>query len=288
MTPQDQEGFIPEFEREPTMEEQTIIDAAEDSKPKPWYMNPSAEESLTWIRKKIGVPEDAQMFSGDKTIAGQLHVICSHADGYMKYITSYKCNDKQGEIARQSVEIAQLNHQIAEVESQLVEVNDGEPVIAMPCSLNRKRREENASLRQQVSVLQSRLAETDVERNEKLTEQRQRLCAEHDETLAELSRVREVARSAIESAAHPADEDLCDEGWLDEHKFKIVDDGCWRIEICPSGLHITVTVDQEGGAKTLSIGWETSSYGASKIGLVYLLEDQPTKGRVRKLLEALS
>ncbi|MGH9931017.1 MAG: hypothetical protein ACREA9_17555 [Pyrinomonadaceae bacterium] len=78
-----------------------------------------AKESLAWIRKKIGVPEDAQMFTGKDTIAGQLHVIRSHSDGYMKYITAYKCNDKQGEIARQSVRITELESELAEAKQQI-------------------------------------------------------------------------------------------------------------------------------------------------------------------------
>ena len=87
-----------------------------------------AQEALAWIRVKIGVPPDAQMFKGEKTIAGQLHVICSHSDGYMKYITSYKCNDKQGEIARQSVRIAEL-----ETEKRALEQRCQAQYVGMKC-----------------------------------------------------------------------------------------------------------------------------------------------------------
>lgn len=57
-------------------------------------------EALAWIRKKLGLPEDAQMTTGQDTICGRLHVWDSHQHGYNAYITAYKCNDKQGEIAR--------------------------------------------------------------------------------------------------------------------------------------------------------------------------------------------
>lgn len=63
----------------------------------------AAEGDLAWIRKKIGVPPDAEMFTGQETIAGRLHVICSNSHGYLTYIVAYKCDDKQGEIARLTV-----------------------------------------------------------------------------------------------------------------------------------------------------------------------------------------
>lgn len=75
-------------------------------------------EHLAWIRTKLGLPPDAQMFSGHPTIAGAMHVVCSNADGYTRYIASYKCDDKQGEIARQSVEIERLRARVAELEGR--------------------------------------------------------------------------------------------------------------------------------------------------------------------------
>ena len=36
-------------------------------------------KALVWIRKKLGLPEDAQMFSGSDTIAGKLHNLCFDA-----------------------------------------------------------------------------------------------------------------------------------------------------------------------------------------------------------------
>lgn len=60
----------------------------------------SSSASLDWIRKKLKLPADAQMFSGENSIAGAMHVQEAHAHGYEKYIVAFKCNDKQGEIAR--------------------------------------------------------------------------------------------------------------------------------------------------------------------------------------------
>lgn len=61
------------------------------------------EESL-WIRKKLNLPADTPFVSGaGPTLAGSMHVVCDHAHGYMTYITAYRCNDKQGEIARLTV-----------------------------------------------------------------------------------------------------------------------------------------------------------------------------------------
>lgn len=71
-------------------------------------LSPTSGEALAWIRKKLRLPEDAQMFSGQETIAGRLHVWDSHQHGYMKYIEAYKCDDKQGEIARLSVRVREL------------------------------------------------------------------------------------------------------------------------------------------------------------------------------------
>lgn len=49
-----------------------------------------------WIRKKLGLPADAT--SGD--VYGRMHVWDSRQHGYMAYIVSNKCDDKQGAIAR--------------------------------------------------------------------------------------------------------------------------------------------------------------------------------------------
>jgi hypothetical protein len=66
------------------------------------------EYNLAWIRRKLGLPPDADMFSGDHTIAGMLHVWDSRQHGYQTYIEVHKCEDKQGEIARQAKRIMEL------------------------------------------------------------------------------------------------------------------------------------------------------------------------------------
>lgn len=72
---------------------------------------PADYEALAWIRRKLGLPADAQMFSGQTTIAGALHVLCSHAHGFDDYIRAHKCDDKQGEIARLTVQVRELEEQ---------------------------------------------------------------------------------------------------------------------------------------------------------------------------------
>lgn len=65
------------------------------------------EEAL-WIRRKLELPDDTEFLSGKQSLAGQMHVLCTHAAGYLKYIEAYKCDDKQGEIARLTVRNAEL------------------------------------------------------------------------------------------------------------------------------------------------------------------------------------
>jgi hypothetical protein len=69
-------------------------------------------EEAAWVRKKLGLPEDTPFVSGNgPTLAGMMHVVCSHAHGYETYIKAYKCDDKQGEIARLTVEVAALREE---------------------------------------------------------------------------------------------------------------------------------------------------------------------------------
>lgn len=74
--------------------------------------DPDTATALNWIRAKLKLPAESQMFSGEHTIAGALHVMAAHAHGYTTYIESYKCDDKQGEIARLTVENAALKEQL--------------------------------------------------------------------------------------------------------------------------------------------------------------------------------
>lgn len=67
----------------------------------------SNTEALAWIRKKLGLAADTEMFTGaPNTIAGAL--LCSDAHGMQTYIQAYKCDNKQGEIARLTVEVERL------------------------------------------------------------------------------------------------------------------------------------------------------------------------------------
>jgi hypothetical protein len=79
-------------------------------------------EEAKWIRTKLGLPENAPFagsFTADgtevPTLAGAMHVTCSHAHGYMTYIESHRCDDKQGEIARLTVENKKLRERVKEL-----------------------------------------------------------------------------------------------------------------------------------------------------------------------------
>ncbi len=80
-------------------------------------------EALVWIRKKLELPKDAEMFTGQDTIAGRLHVLCHQARGYVAYIEAFKCDDKQGEIARLTVRAEQAEAALAALQ-QSSEGND--------------------------------------------------------------------------------------------------------------------------------------------------------------------
>lgn len=62
-------------------------------------------EEAKWIRRKLNLPEDCGFLTGRPTLAGEMHVVCSHAFGYTEYIQAYKCDDKQGRIARLEVQL---------------------------------------------------------------------------------------------------------------------------------------------------------------------------------------
>lgn len=74
-------------------------------------------KNMAWVRAKLRLPEGSQMFSGHDTIAEMLHVWDSHQHGYMAYIEAYKCNDKQGEIARQAAKIRERELQLTELKA---------------------------------------------------------------------------------------------------------------------------------------------------------------------------
>ncbi len=64
-----------------------------------------------WIRAKLDLPEDCELLSGETSLAGTMHVLCSDAYGFREYIKSHKCDDKQGEIAR----LAAANKSLSDV-----------------------------------------------------------------------------------------------------------------------------------------------------------------------------
>lgn len=60
-----------------------------------------------WVRRKLDLPDDTEFISGQgKTLAGAMHVVCADAFGMLTYIRANKCDDKQGEIARLTVDLA--------------------------------------------------------------------------------------------------------------------------------------------------------------------------------------
>jgi len=53
----------------------------------------------------------------DFEIMGAMHCLVSDANSYHKYIVSYKCDDKQGEIARQHNRILELEKEVAHLKN---------------------------------------------------------------------------------------------------------------------------------------------------------------------------
>lgn len=77
-----------------------LLDAAATEK--------TASDMLLWVKKKLGLNESAS----DSDVYGAMHVWDHRQQGYTKYIESYRCEDKQGEIARLSKEVAELRFQL--------------------------------------------------------------------------------------------------------------------------------------------------------------------------------
>ena len=63
--------------------------------------NERLTEQRQWVCRKLGLPENATW----QILYGQMHITCSDAYGMKAYIKAYKCDDKQGEIARLSVQL---------------------------------------------------------------------------------------------------------------------------------------------------------------------------------------
>lgn len=70
------------------------------------------QDESAWVRNKLKLPEDTKLLSGEVTLAGTLHCLVSHANGYLKYIETEKCDNKAGEIARQFVLITELEQRL--------------------------------------------------------------------------------------------------------------------------------------------------------------------------------
>ena len=107
-----------------------------------------AKEEGIWIRDKLGLLDDATF--GD--VCGKMHVMESNARGFTKYIEAYKCHDKQGEIARQSVRILKLEAQLAEAKAENERVRLKASV--KEASLNAAR-EENAAKQKAIESMRS-------------------------------------------------------------------------------------------------------------------------------------
>ena len=67
-----------------------------------------AIHDIAWICRKLELPPGTQLVTGRPTIAGEMHVRCSEAHGYSAYVTSHRCDDKQGEIARLTARLTHL------------------------------------------------------------------------------------------------------------------------------------------------------------------------------------
>lgn len=76
-----------------------------------------AESEGKWIRTKLKLPEDAPMFSGN-SVAGQMHIVWHQSEAYKFYIESGKCDDKSGEIARQSLRASTAEARAKELEAK--------------------------------------------------------------------------------------------------------------------------------------------------------------------------
>jgi hypothetical protein len=71
-----------------------------------------------WVRVKLGLAIDTPFNEGEGamlTIA--LHQLTSEAHGYRAYIAAYKCDDKQGEIARLTVALKDAEERIEKLQA---------------------------------------------------------------------------------------------------------------------------------------------------------------------------
>ncbi len=92
------------------------------------------EESFKWVLHKIRTtwngykpPTDGR--NDDNDVKGSMQVLVAHAHGYEAYIAAFKCDDKEGEIGRQHVEIERLQKEVAVLRSQLNIANNTNPTL---------------------------------------------------------------------------------------------------------------------------------------------------------------
>lgn len=73
------------------------------------------EQEAAWVREKWNLPPDAS----DIDFYGAMNVGQSYAQGYETYITAFKCNDKQGKIARLTVRAEIAEHWVKQMKPVL-------------------------------------------------------------------------------------------------------------------------------------------------------------------------
>lgn len=77
------------------------------------------KEEADWVRKKLNLPVETTLTTTRPSLAGELHVLCADAHGMRTYINAYKCDDKQGQIARLTVELGVAHERIQELEGRI-------------------------------------------------------------------------------------------------------------------------------------------------------------------------
>lgn len=93
------------------------------------------KKESAWVRKKLDLPEDTPFVSGNSdTLAGAMHVVCAHAHGYITYIEAYRCDDKQGEIARLTVRAEAAESELAALKAK----GGADELTAVPASTQNK------------------------------------------------------------------------------------------------------------------------------------------------------
>lgn len=77
------------------------------------------DEEAEWVRRKLKLPPETTLLTTRPSLAGELHVVCADRHGMEAYTRAYKCDDKQGEIARLVAKNEALNVFVAAVQDAL-------------------------------------------------------------------------------------------------------------------------------------------------------------------------